>query len=292
MTVDIIYNFEQVTADIDESYYFPYASDLIERTWQLLKTKTALEVSEASLFMKVLLDEKRLNLDHELALQCKSSEDADHVRSSNMQGDYSVLQHLFDDRFNGSVVTKYILPDFIFTQTSDKPWHKSELTAAVAMLALSFALYSCEVADGLHNENLKRELLLWESTVDKNDVAKWLRSVKQAARKEAWGLSLVASSLIILGENMRMEYVQELLKMRAQSDRARNLNSIKHRKTYAAKEQVLTVWAQKRSDFPSATKAGFYFQSWLREQGLKDHEPGTITKWIRDYAKEKGIKLR
>jgi hypothetical protein len=79
----------------------------------------------------------------------------------------------------------------------------------------------------------------------------------------------------------------------AKSERAKDLNRLRHAPTNHAKKVVTAEWGKNPSQFASAEKAGKYFADWLEDQGIvKSIEPRTVTGWIRDYAKEFGVKLR
>lgn len=75
------------------------------------------------------------------------------------------------------------------------------------------------------------------------------------------------------------------------ADHSKKLNQIRHSKNYAAKNMVIDEWKKKPSTFPSAEKAGLHFADWLEAKGIK-YEPRTVTTWIRDYAKQIGLRLR
>ena len=75
------------------------------------------------------------------------------------------------------------------------------------------------------------------------------------------------------------------------TDRAKQLNKIRHEKNYAAKNMVIEEWAKEPSAFLSAEKAGLHYADWLETKGMK-YEPRTVTTWIRDHAKQIGLKLR
>lgn len=73
----------------------------------------------------------------------------------------------------------------------------------------------------------------------------------------------------------------------------KTLNLARHKKNHKAKAIVIAEWAKDTSAFPSAEKAGRHFADWLvTENIVKTIEPRTVTGWIRDYAKQKGVKLR
>ena len=79
--------------------------------------------------------------------------------------------------------------------------------------------------------------------------------------------------------------------IKAKKEKSKNLNKIRHEKNYAAKNMVIDEWKKAPSAFPSAEKAGLHFADWLESKGIK-YEPRTVTTWIRDYAKQIGLRLR
>lgn len=83
---------------------------------------------------------------------------------------------------------------------------------------------------------------------------------------------------------------QEIV-LKGKSEKSKKLNEIRHEKNYAAKKMVIDEWKKEPSAFPSAAKAGLHFADWLEAKGRK-YEPSTVTTWIRDYAKEIGLRLR
>jgi hypothetical protein len=93
------------------------------------------------------------------------------------------------------------------------------------------------------------------------------------------------------------ESVQHQLKQdkekatKEKSAKSKALNKIRHEKNYAAKSMVIDEWKKEPSAFPSAEKAGLHFADWLEAKGMK-YEPRTVTTWIRDYAKQIGLRLR
>ena len=92
----------------------------------------------------------------------------------------------------------------------------------------------------------------------------------------------------------------ELLQ-KERKEKSKKLNSIRHARTHEAKSMVLDDWENNPDRFSSAARAGSYYVDWLEEKKFyKDssraaretYQPLTITNWIREYAKNKGIKLR
>lgn len=79
----------------------------------------------------------------------------------------------------------------------------------------------------------------------------------------------------------------------ARSERAKELNKFRHAPKNHAKEVVTAEWAKNTSQFASADKAGNHYADWLESMGIvKSIEPRTVTGWIRDRAKELGVKFR
>lgn len=72
----------------------------------------------------------------------------------------------------------------------------------------------------------------------------------------------------------------------------KELNMKRHAPNREAKDKVLREWEENRDQFLSAEKAGGHYASWLTEKGYKDYTPRTITTWIREHAKEIGVKFR
>lgn len=95
----------------------------------------------------------------------------------------------------------------------------------------------------------------------------------------------------------QQEWIRYCMNMKKERERkkrteqSKKMNSARHRKTNEAKHKVIEEWANDKSRFPSAEKAGLYLADWLEKQGLK-YEPRTVTQWIRKHAKETGVKLR
>ena len=79
----------------------------------------------------------------------------------------------------------------------------------------------------------------------------------------------------------------------AKSERSKEMNKHRHAATNRAKDVVAAEWEKNPSQFASGEKAGKHYADWLEAQGIvKSIEPRTVTGWIRDYAKEIGVKLR
>ena len=77
------------------------------------------------------------------------------------------------------------------------------------------------------------------------------------------------------------------------SIRAERLNTARHKLTNDAKDLVCREWEKATNEFLSAEKAGIHFADWLIFEGhLKTIEPRTVTRWIREHAKEIGVRFR
>lgn len=103
-----------------------------------------------------------------------------------------------------------------------------------------------------------------------------------------------AKSDVELTEALRKQHSEyHRVTLQDKSERAKELNKLRHATTNHAKEVVTAEWAKSPSQFPSAEKAGAYFSEWLESQAIvKSIEPRTVTGWIRAYAKKNGIRLR
>jgi hypothetical protein len=85
-----------------------------------------------------------------------------------------------------------------------------------------------------------------------------------------------------------------------QATRSEMMNAARHQSTNAARELVCKDWEKKFRDFPSAEKAGIHYAEWLEKKSIGYqskgkqvfYQPRAVTGWIRQYAKEKGIKFR
>ena len=97
-------------------------------------------------------------------------------------------------------------------------------------------------------------------------------------------------------KNERNELLQNEKK-----EKSKKLNAIRHARTHEAKSMVLDDWEKNPDRFSSAARAGSYYVDWLEEKkfykdssrGAREtYQPLTIINWIREHAKNKGIKLR
>ncbi|MEQ1741073.1 MAG: hypothetical protein ABL869_01005 [Candidatus Nitrotoga sp.] len=103
-----------------------------------------------------------------------------------------------------------------------------------------------------------------------------------------------------------IRYCEKIRKERVltqKSKRAKELNALRHQDTNKAKNLVIGEWNKNRNQFPSGEQAGLHYADWLETQGVfhkhsrennsyEWYTPRTVTKWIRDYAKEIGFLFR
>jgi hypothetical protein len=281
--------FDLVHGPIDDELYFPYLSELIDRSKSLLRRKSRAEIATAAQLMGYFFEMFQVEYDHQVALQCETASDADLYESSDELGEFVILKEVLSRRFKGRINAAFAFPDFAF-EKKDLSWYRYEVGAVVALQTLTTAMLCCDANRNVDHWVL--ELKKLGGDVDVLESEEFRVRFPEINRRQAWRLSLIALRIVLYSEELRLKHVQELLSLRAHSRKAKNLNKAKHRDTYIVREKVLVEWEKKVDAFPSATKAGYHFYTWLLEQGLKQHEPSTITKWIRDAAKEKGIKWR
>ena len=67
-----------------------------------------------------------------------------------------------------------------------------------------------------------------------------------------------------------------------------------HKGLESHKALALEDWEKDPSAHRSADRAAAFYVDWLKEvHGIeKDYQPRTLSKWIREHAKVKGIRLR
>jgi len=70
-----------------------------------------------------------------------------------------------------------------------------------------------------------------------------------------------------------------------------DLNHHRHKKGNEIKDWTISEW-EKTSRFLSADKAGIFFADLLQEKRGIKREPRTISDWLRQSAKERGVRLR
>lgn len=87
---------------------------------------------------------------------------------------------------------------------------------------------------------------------------------------------------------------KEVIRLNFYEGKFRSWKSAKerHKNTNYYKKLVTDKWSSNPLEFPSAEKAGNYFADWLRDEHHTEYEPRTVIRWIRAYAKVKGIKFR
>jgi hypothetical protein len=90
----------------------------------------------------------------------------------------------------------------------------------------------------------------------------------------------------------KLEVQRQVEERSKRSKHSEIMNEARHRKTNEAKAKVTEEWSRNPSKWASAEKAGSDLANWLTEQGFREFQPRTVTGWIRDHAKEKGVKLR
>lgn len=73
--------------------------------------------------------------------------------------------------------------------------------------------------------------------------------------------------------------------------RAVALNKKRHEQRHRARALVCAEWERAPNAFPSAERAGNHFSQWIAGQG-HPYEPRTVTSWIREHAKQLGIRFR
>lgn len=81
---------------------------------------------------------------------------------------------------------------------------------------------------------------------------------------------------------------------RQQKEAARSNGKLAHKNLEIHKALVLEDWAADPTAHRSADRAARYYVEWLKKEHNvdKDYQPRTVSKWIRDHAKESGIRLR
>jgi hypothetical protein len=79
-----------------------------------------------------------------------------------------------------------------------------------------------------------------------------------------------------------------------QKEEARNNGRLAHKDLESHKALVLEDWEKDPSAHRSADRAAVFYVDWLKEvHGVqKDYQPRTVSKWIREHARTKGIRLR
>jgi chemotaxis protein histidine kinase CheA len=79
-----------------------------------------------------------------------------------------------------------------------------------------------------------------------------------------------------------------------QKEEHRNNGRLAHKGLESHKVLVLEDWEKDPSAHRSADRAAVFYIDWLKEvHGVeKDYQPRTVSKWIREYARTKGIRLR
>lgn len=95
----------------------------------------------------------------------------------------------------------------------------------------------------------------------------------------------------IVALDVQAEVHAQLAKMA--SERAKAMNIKRHQRTHEAKALVCAEWLKSPSAYGGADRSGVFFADWLLAQDPEmKFVPRVIARWIRECAKENGIKLR
>ena len=150
--------------------------------------------------------------------------------------------------------------------------------------------YAIKAMDAVCYAEHLREADWIESYIKKKANAELSEALRnQTANHKAWMRSY---------ENVKNERI-----IMQKSKRAKELNALRHQETNKAKNLVIGEWNKNRSQFSSGEQAGLHYADWLETQGVfhkhskennsyEWYTPRTVTKWIRDYAKEIGFLFR
>lgn len=85
---------------------------------------------------------------------------------------------------------------------------------------------------------------------------------------------------------------QDEEKQKINKERSKILNEYHHQIGNDIKDLVKKEWLKAPYKHISSVEAGNYYHNWLKDNGYKTFKLRTISNWIRDAAKEKGIKFR
>jgi hypothetical protein len=286
-----ISNYDHVNEDIDETKYFPYSCELIGRARSFLVDRSSKDIFEVSIFVDFSISLQRKYFDHEVALLCGNAEDADEEETSENFSDLSMLKQFFFERVPAEIAPFYVMP-FSVHSREDVSWHESELFAVLALMQISTVMKFYDATEQeWHQVVSDNKDLIRKKLPDVPD-AELLSNLRRIVDRDSIGRAIIAAQCIEHADRLLDELNRDIEERDKQSEIASALNAAKHKETYRAKERVIEEWEKDRSRFSSASKAGRYFSDWLKDEGLKEHEPSTITNWIREYAKNQKIKLR
>lgn len=179
-----------------------------------------------------------------------------------------------------------------------------ELFAALALGQLANCLSWTSGRHGSANLLIAGECAL--EAMDAVCFAEHLREVEwleQFHKKQLLELSISQEARLgDVTETVRKGLVAEQIahEREKQATRSEIMNAARHQSTKDTKKLVCEDWEKAYRDFASAEKAGNYYADWLEKKSIGYqskgkqvfYQPRAATGWIRQYAKEKGIKFR
>lgn len=179
-----------------------------------------------------------------------------------------------------------------------------ELFAVLALGLLANCLQWASRGHGSANLSIAGECAL--EAMDAVCFAEHLREVEwleQFHKKQLLEASISqATQLGDMTEKVRMSLIEEQIahERAKQATRSEQMNAARHQSTNETKELVCKDWEKAFRDFASAEKAGNHYATWLEKKSIGYlskgkqvfYQPRAVTGWIRQYAKEKGIRFR
>jgi hypothetical protein len=118
-------------------------------------------------------------------------------------------------------------------------------------------------------------------------VAHYKREIEQLRSQST---SATSQDTDALTEKIEAKFRQE--QARKASERSRAMNKQRHQPNYDAKALVLREWESKSKRYGKADPASVKLALWLYDQDPDySYTPRVIARWIRAYAKEKGIPI-
>lgn len=127
--------------------------------------------------------------------------------------------------------------------------------------------------------------------------AEQLRQIERTQNRYEKQIEKIQSAHKPLTDEEAMRIRAEVLQQVEQDAKARRVEQAKensrrrHQENNDVKQQVLDLWEQNTTQFPSAEKAGAYYVDVLAQRGI-EREHRTVVGWIRARAKELGIRFR
>lgn len=116
-------------------------------------------------------------------------------------------------------------------------------------------------------------------------VAHYKREIEQLRSQPS---SATAQDTKALTEKIEAQFRQQ--QAQKATERSLAMNKQRHKKDYDAKAMVLAEWETKPKAYGKADPASVLLASWLLQQDPEfDYTPRVIARWIRAYAKDKGI---